>query len=190
MTRDVSALEFEELYLATARDVFAFVRRRTTGDAEDLVAETYAIAWRRCSDMPPPLLRRAWLFGVARRLLLSEHRHRLRENDLVHDLASTGVPLEAEPGDAKASIVNAALGRLSETDREMLRLSSWENLTPAELAVVLRIRPGAARVRLHRARRALAGDPEVRALVGRPDLLNDAEPGHVPSGEELLRRQR
>jgi RNA polymerase sigma-70 factor, ECF subfamily len=63
----------------------------------------------------------------------------------------------------------AALGRLSETDREILRLVAWEGLTPAELAVAMGARPGTARVRLHRARRALASDPQVRALIEEAD---------------------
>ena len=62
-----------------------------------------------------------------------------------------------------------ALERLAPSDREVLRLVAWESLTPAELAVALGVRPGTARVRLHRARRALASDPEVRALVEEPE---------------------
>jgi RNA polymerase sigma-70 factor, ECF subfamily len=62
----------------------------------------------------------------------------------------------------------AAVDRLGPADREVLRLVAWEGLTPAELAVALGVRPGTARVRLHRARRALAADPAVRALVEEP----------------------
>jgi RNA polymerase sigma-70 factor (ECF subfamily) len=46
-----------------------------------------------------------------------------------------------------------ALARLSERDREVLRLAAWEQLTIAELAVALRTSQAAAKVRLHRARR-------------------------------------
>jgi DNA-directed RNA polymerase specialized sigma24 family protein len=74
MGRGITAEEFEKLYGATARDVLAYVRRRACGDAEDLVAEVYAVAWRRRSDLPAPMLRRAWLFGVARKLLIAEGR--------------------------------------------------------------------------------------------------------------------
>ena len=47
MGREIDAEEFEALYAATARDVLAYVRRRRSGDADDLVAEVYAVAWRR-----------------------------------------------------------------------------------------------------------------------------------------------
>lgn len=173
----VSPQEFEQLYRDTARDVVAYVRRRTAGsgvDAEDLVAEAYAVAWRRRLDLPPPLLRRAWLFGVARRLLEADVRRRRRAGELSRELAVTapdagaaGERADDRADDRRARIVTAALERLGPGDREVLRLVGWEGLTPAELAVALGVRPGTARVRLHRARRALAADPEVRALVER-----------------------
>lgn len=170
MGRAVTAPEFEKLYGATVRDVLAYVRRRTSGDAEDLVAEVYAVAWRRRSDLPSPTLRRAWLFGVARKLLKADGRHHRREGELVSELAAnpptTG---SSTTPDRTAPVVAAALGRLTPADREILRLVAWEGLTPAELAVALGVRPGTARVRLHRARQAFASDPEIRALVDKSD---------------------
>ena len=52
-------------------------------------------------------------------------------------------------------IVGEVLSRLPATDAEVLRLWAWEQLDPHEIALVLGIGPGAARVRLHRARRRL-----------------------------------
>jgi DNA-directed RNA polymerase specialized sigma24 family protein len=97
VTRVVGADEFEELYGATARDVLAYLRRRGAGDAEDLAAEVYAVAWRRRADLPAPMLRRAWLFGVARTLLKAEGRHRQRDRELLDELAARPVRA-AEPG--------------------------------------------------------------------------------------------
>ena len=48
------------------------------------------------------------------------------------------------------------MARLSEIDREILRLVGWEQLTVAEAAIVLGSTRTAAKVRLHRARRRLA----------------------------------
>lgn len=170
MGRVITAAEFEELYGATVRDVLAYVRRRTSTDAEDLVAEVYAVAWRRRADLPAPMLRRPFLFGIARTLLKAEGRLQRREGELVSELAARPIamtsPIAAEQ---TAPVMAAALERLSQTDREILRLTAWEGLNPAELAVALGVRPGTARVRLHRARRALASDPQVRALVEEPD---------------------
>jgi RNA polymerase sigma-70 factor (ECF subfamily) len=174
MGRTIDAEEFEALYLATARDILAYVRRRTSGDADDLVAEVYAVAWRRRSALPAPLLRRAWLFGVARTLLKAAGRRQVRDRELLGELATRPetepeAHADADARDRTSPVVAAALARLASHDREVLQLVAWEGLTPAELAVALGVRPGTARVRLHRARQALASDPGVRALVEEPE---------------------
>jgi RNA polymerase sigma-70 factor (ECF subfamily) len=126
----------------------------------------------------------AWLFGVARRLLDADARRRRRAGELTRELGATE-PMPAGPSGGRAApVVTAALSRLAPGDREVLRLVGWEGLTPAELAVALGVRAGTARVRLHRARRALAADPEVRALVdadggpGPPTLEPTPVAGH------------
>ncbi|UUW89389.1 RNA polymerase sigma factor [Pimelobacter simplex] len=182
MARLLTSAEFEELYRANAAELFGYVRRRTTSDAEDLVAEVFATAWRRRADLPAPMLRRAWLYGAARRLLLAQARRQGREEATVAELASRPEPPPADAGEARRQAVRAALGRLSPAEREVLLLVEWERLTPAELAVALGVRAGTARVRLHRARRALAADPALRAL--HPDegvaLAGGGESGVAP----------
>jgi RNA polymerase sigma-70 factor (ECF subfamily) len=174
MARPITAAEFETLYRATARDVLNYVRRRGCPDVEDLVAEVYAVAWRRRSDLPSPAMQRAWLFGVARTLLKADVRHQQRDGELTRDLAARTAQTANGPAAARtAQVVAAALERLTPNEREILRLVTWEGLTPTELAVVLGVRPGTVRVRLHRARRALASDPEIRTLV---DELDPAVP--------------
>lgn len=166
MERIVTAAEFEDLYRATARDVFTYVRRRTASDAEEIVAEAYAVAWRRRVDLPPPMLRRAWLFGVARTLLLAHGRRQQREEGVLQELATLPVhEPQIESSEHTVRVMATALTRLAPAHRELLRLVAWEGLTPAELAVTLGIRPANVRLRLHRARQALARDPEVLALI-------------------------
>jgi RNA polymerase sigma-70 factor (ECF subfamily) len=52
--------------------------------------------------------------------------------------------------------VREALACLDAGDQEILRLVAWDGLAPAQAGMVLGCRLGAARVRLHRARRRLA----------------------------------
>jgi len=64
---------------------------------------------------------------------------------------SAAVPSSEEADDR----VVAALGRLSERDREAITLIAWDGLQPAEAAAVLGQSAATFRVRLHRAKRRL-----------------------------------
>ena len=175
MGREITVDEFEQLYRVTAPEMFNYIRRRSVTDPEDLVAEVFAIAWRRRADLPSTPLRRAWLFGAVRKLLLAEARTRGREHKAFElaALLDKGAVVggDGRPDDAVAR----ALGRLRPEERDLIQLVEWERMIPAEIAVVLGIRPGTARVRLHRARQSLAADPEIRQLIdeGVP-VMNEA----------------
>jgi DNA-directed RNA polymerase specialized sigma24 family protein len=62
-------VDFEELYRATYPRVLAYARSMASReDADDAVAEAYAIAWRRQRDIPRSA-ELGWLIGVTRRVL-------------------------------------------------------------------------------------------------------------------------
>lgn len=174
MRREVTEDEFEELFRRTAGELFTYVRRRSTSDPENLVAEVFAIAWRRRGDLPATPLRRAWLFATARRLLLAEARERGLEADAAQLVRRADDAHETTPDSRVLQIVEVALGQLGAKDRELIQLIEWERMTPAEVAVVLGERPGTVRVRLHRARQALAADP---GLLQHVDGASQAAPG-------------
>jgi len=152
---------FRRLFAETFAPVLGYVLRRVNpvSDAADVVAETFLVAWRRIDDVPPDGAARPWLFGVARRVLANHARGERRRSSLAArlqvDLALT-LPDHAVPS-AEAAAVAAAMRELDELDRELLHLSCWESLTPAEIAIVLGIAPATARSRLHRARVRLRG---------------------------------
>ena len=65
--------EFSELYEQFAGHVLAYARRHTNrDDAEDVVAETFHVAWRRRDVVPDEAL--PWLLGVAHNVLRSQWR--------------------------------------------------------------------------------------------------------------------
>ena len=68
--------------------------------------------------------------------------------------------------------INRALFALSESDREMLMLVAWEDLSHGEVAQVLNITPNNARVRLHRARTNLSA-----ALTELTSHVSELSPG-------------
>lgn len=132
--------------------MLAYARRRVPAQvADDVAAETFAIAWRRADSIPRDPL--PWLLGVARRVLSTQRRAAERRGRLRQRLSDTVEPVQPIGGtDAR---LGAALGRLSERDREALLLVAWEGLKPREAAVVVGVTPTGFSVRLHRARRRL-----------------------------------
>jgi RNA polymerase sigma-70 factor, ECF subfamily len=97
---------------------------------------------------------RLWLFGVARHVLLKGFDRRRSLTDLASRLADElRITAHLTADDSVSQVVEAALDRLPERDRELLTLSAWENLTPSEIAVVVGSSANVIRIRLHRARR-------------------------------------
>lgn len=167
---------FTDTYVRHAPAIRAYAARRVPQELDDVVAEVFTTAWRLRGSVPgDPGEARLWLYAVARHTVLHAHRSALRRARLaaragltaVEDGAEVWSDQVADRLDAQA-LVRQALGRLSETDAEILRLWAWEGLEPKEIAVVLECSPVAARVRWHRARRRLAavlGLTPVAALI-------------------------
>jgi RNA polymerase sigma factor (sigma-70 family) len=144
---------FREHYDAVTRYV---VRRLGRTVSPDIVSETFLVAWRRLDDVPENPL--PWLYATARNLVANEIRRQQRDASLGRRLAARPAAPSADMGEliAERLAVTAALQRLSERDREVLRLVQWEGLTVADAATVMNCTRSAFKVRLHRARRRLA----------------------------------
>ena len=143
----------EALFRRHYRDVAAYVRRRAEPDVvEDVVAETFLVAWRRLDAVPVDA--RPWLLGVARKTLATQRRSVARRRSLLTKLEAAPSPSgQADPPDDLGVV--AALQRLPEKDREAITLVAWDGLSPNEAARVVGQTPVAFRVRLHRAKRRL-----------------------------------
>lgn len=169
---------FENQVVALLGPLQGVARRlcRNDTEAEDLVAETIARAWRSRADLEDAGAFRAWIFRILHNTFVSERRrpHCTRE-----------ASLEPEPdGDEEAGFslfeqmhqpfllwfsnpeqefldkvlredLEHALAALPEAHRVVVVLSDVEELTYAEIASVLEIPVGTVRSRLARARAAL-----------------------------------
>jgi RNA polymerase sigma-70 factor (ECF subfamily) len=172
---------FEELYRSTRMDLLAYLVRRseTAEDAADVFAETYLVAWRRLDAIPAGDQARPWLFGVARKLLLKRATRRRSDHALVDRLAqevrAARVLLSAVEDERHAAL-RSALEALPEIDREMITLSAWEGLAPAQIATVIGRSPNVVRVRLHRARARLRRELGPGPSVARRGEYVAAEP--------------
>lgn len=152
---------FRAVYDAAYVDLLRFVGRRVhPTHAEDVVGEVMLVAWRRLDDVPVDLSdARAWLFGVARKMLQNARRREERHDAVAVRLAE--VPLDpADAGQHSDMVafrvdVAAAWPRLSASDQEAIALSVLDGLSAPEAAAVLGISPTAFRLRLSRARRTL-----------------------------------
>lgn len=147
--------DFRRLFAEHHRHVLAYALRRTEqrADAEDVVAGTFAVAWRRFGNAPAEELRLAWLYAIAARVLANQRRSARRLLALRSRLRA--LPAAAEPDRGDVQAVLAALRELRPEDQEILRLAAWEGLSGRELAVALDCSENAAAIRLHRARKRL-----------------------------------
>jgi RNA polymerase sigma factor (sigma-70 family) len=151
---------FEVLFRESYPLVRAYALRRAAADAaQDVVADTFLVAWRRLEDVPEDAL--PWLYGTARRVLANQRRSASRsaalEQRVAHATASAGSP---DLGDsvADAELLRLAVGRLSERTREALMLVAWEGLDRTRAARAAGCSKAAFAVRLHRARAQLTSE--------------------------------
>lgn len=148
---------FDDLWQRHAGRVWAYAARRVGRDAaDDVVADTFVVAWRHRRRRPERDL--PWLYGVARRVIAGRRRSEDRRRRLAERAAAETTTGPVTPDHPMAAA--DALARLSPRDREALLLTAWEGLAPEEAARALGISDVSYRMRLSRARRRL--DDEMR----------------------------
>jgi len=155
---------FRDLYERYAERIYVYHRRCSRDDdaAQDLTAETFAQAWLVRSRFRDEAAGSAapWLYGIARNVLLMSVRRRSLERASRERLGLLGEPAAVaqhshEPDETWLEELDAALGELPESQREAIRLRFESDLAYEDVAAALATTPQAARVRVHRALRAL-----------------------------------
>lgn len=158
---DAREQRLRELVDANHAALLGYARRRLLDaeDAADVVCEVLLVAWRRIDEVPAGDEARLWLYGVARNVLNNHRRGARRRGRLaerLRDHVRTAVSEAPDPATMPQVVaLREAMATLDPADRELIALSAWEGLGPSEIAAVLGIEPGTARVRLHRARTRL-----------------------------------
>jgi RNA polymerase sigma-70 factor (ECF subfamily) len=159
--RETAEQRFEALYVAHYRAIAGYVLRRVPADAaDDVIAQVFAVAWRRFGEVPAPPGDRLWLFGVARHTVSDQQRSERRRFHLHARLtqdAATAASRPAVPGHPagehpRGEQIRAALDALRPADREALQLVLWDELSHAAAAAVLGCSPNAFEIRYRRAR--------------------------------------
>lgn len=174
---------FEAFYREHVGTVQRFVARRVADPhlAADLTADVFLGAIDSASKYRPDRGSPAdWLLGVARNVVAAEFRRQGRHQDLVRRMAgrrlldqdSLTQMEERIDAERESRELYAALAKLSKRDRALMELVALDGLTVTEAAAVLGVKPGTARVRLHRSRHLIQSHLQPRLMVAlTPEVL-------------------
>jgi RNA polymerase sigma-70 factor, ECF subfamily len=138
---------------------------RLTGDhahAEDVVQETLLKAWQHPNVLTNGQSPRAWLFTVARNMVIDDRRSaRFRHEVIPADGSGPPEPsgtagLVDEAGaTVNRALIGDAMAQLSAEHRAVVGRSYYQGWTTAQIAADLGIAEGTVKSRLHYALRAL-----------------------------------
>jgi RNA polymerase sigma-70 factor (ECF subfamily) len=158
---------FGEIFDRHFAAVFRFAERRIGREqASEVAAEAFVRAFaKRRSFRPEAVDSLPWLLGIASNLILHQRRRFVRYLAAVERASADTrtVDSEADLGSADRRLdapaawarMRAALLTLSDTDRELLLLVAWDELSYEEAAAVLDLPLGTVRSKLHRAKARL-----------------------------------
>jgi RNA polymerase sigma-70 factor (ECF subfamily) len=145
---------FEEMFARYRAPLYGFFRRRLESRerAEDLMQETFLAVIRATSRYEPRAPVRTYLYGIAFKLLATERRKQMRDPAAP---AAYGTNASDE-----ILWVRQAMDRLDASEREILMLREYEQLSYSEIAGLLRLPVNTVRSRLFRSRMALRNQLE------------------------------
>jgi RNA polymerase sigma factor (sigma-70 family) len=154
--------QFSALFDRYAATLYRYVSFRLGRElAEDLVGETFLIAFRRRHTYDIAYRdARPWLLGIATKLVTGHRRSEVSRYRAL-ERQSPAQPVEG-PEEAIARDLTArgsrtalldALAKLSRGDRDVLLMVAWSDMTYDEAARALGIPVGTVKSRLNRARR-------------------------------------
>ena len=172
-TRNGSQAAFEALFERYREPIWRFFRRRTSdaGIAQELAQDTFVALLEGARRYKAKGMFRSYLFGIAYNVLLADRRKQSQRQ---------ARPLETDPMSTTdvdrddAIWIREALATVDETDREILMLREYEELSYQEIADVRGIPLNTVRSQLFRARMALRAALEARA----PEPVRSTHAGH------------
>ena len=150
------------IYDRHQRAVLRFVSRASCDapDVEDVVHLTFLTVAKIASRYDGRTSCRAWLMGIAARLLSQRRRGAARFARMLGELARECVGASHDPAGVlqargRLTEVQRALSQMSESKRLVIVMAEIEGLPCEEIAVALGIPIGTVWTRLHSARAAL-----------------------------------
>jgi RNA polymerase sigma-70 factor (ECF subfamily) len=149
------AQSFDEFYRSTARRMarYGYAVAGDHSEAQDLVQEAYARAWRQWRTLAAHPAPEAWLRLVVTRLAADRWR-RLR--GLRSALARTGPPESVRPPNEDTVLLVGALRQLPTAQRQALALHYLFDMSVEDIAREARVPSGTVKSWLSRGRTRLA----------------------------------
>lgn len=133
---------------------FAYRYSKNPSEAEDIAQEALLRAWRRRSTLRDAGSRKGWLAVIVRNEAFRQHAR--KRPDPVSTLeVQHGADDERVLKTVERADIHAAISRLDERDRQLVRLRYDEDMTQTAIAHRLGIPEGTVKVRLHRVRAKL-----------------------------------
>lgn len=176
---------FEQLYAEYRSKVQSYLCRFVEpGDAEDLTQEVFLKVHQNLPTFRQEAKLSTWIFQIAThaaldRLKSASHRILNQKVLLIESLEDAGHHATVDHGNAPVQdemcrCIHSFIEDLPVNYSAILFLSELKELGIEEIAQILDITPGAAKIRLHRARRALKASMEqgCRILVDERGELN------------------
>jgi len=151
--------DFSALYKKYAQDVFRFALYLSgeRSEAEDITSETFVRAWTAPGEIRTETVK-AYLFTIARNLFVQKLRKKKRQVELDEELPDTQPGPDAQAEDkAELEAVLAGLQKLPEIDRAALLMRAFDDMPYEEISRALALPLSTVKVKIHRARLALAG---------------------------------
>jgi RNA polymerase sigma-70 factor, ECF subfamily len=154
---------FTELFRRYRQPIYGFFYRRLAdpNQAEELSQETFLVVVRSASRYEARALFRTYLYAIAFKILRA-HRRKVIFRVAFFTAPASPDPARQDSTEA-ALLIRRAMAKLDATDREVVLLREFEQLSYAEIADVLQIPVNTVRSRLFRARAALRDLLEARA---------------------------
>ena len=164
------AEDLDRLYREVGPQLLAWLirRRGNPAAAEDLLQETFAAALRHPKRLWQAGSQRAYLFGIARNLMVDSYRQTRATTSLPENLAME----PQEPADPRVERMRETIAKLNPALREVLELRLQAELSYEEIATALGVPVGTVRSRLHHAVKQL------RQMMERLDDDSKNDYGH------------